>query len=237
MIPTLLLTTALAGGPVRAALGTTVTLPRKVVEPGETIMLYLAMENRTDRRLYFEEHASGPCFAEKFAQIVLDPPAPRRPLEDCRATNRAVMPGETFSMVVALDEMFEISADRFSVQVTWKDGGSDVYSRVSETVGPLKVVPPVITQKVAKGDSIFLPNQNTLVFEKHSWRASGKKGAPQDLIVHFKLLKRGEGEEQKEVVITAGKAQQVRVDGYLLDIGAYQFEQWMDVRVFDTPGW
>lgn len=236
MLLTLMLT-AMAGGPVRAALGTTVTLPRRVVEPGETKMLYLAMENRTDRRLFFEEHATGPCFVAKYADITLDPPAPKRDTGACPVGNRPVAPGEVFGMVVALNEVFETTADRYGIEVTWKDGGSDVYSRVTESVGPLKVVPATITRKLQKGDQVNLPNKNTLIFEKHSWQASKQRGAPQDLVVHFKLLKRGEGEEELSVTITPDKVHQVRVDGYLVDIGAYQFDRWMDFRLFDTPDW
>ncbi len=227
---------ALAGGPVRAALGTTVTLPRKVVQPGEPIMLYVAMENRTQRRLYFEDHADGPCFVEKYVAIELTPPAPKKPLPaPCAPKNREVLPGEVYGFVIALNEIFELTEPRYaSIRVTWKDGGPETFSRVTETVGPVQVAEPFFNDRVKKGDAIFLPNKNTLTFLRHGWKPNPKRGEPPQLTLHFKLQIRGEGEEEKEVTIASDKQHQFRLDGYLFDVGAFQFDQWMDLRAWEN---
>ncbi|MCA9566234.1 MAG: hypothetical protein KC656_00250 [Myxococcales bacterium] len=232
----LMLATSAFAAPVRAALGTTVTLPRKVVEPGEPMMVYLAMQNRTDQRLYFEEHADGPCFVKKFVTLEMSPEAVPKPVpESCPFKSRAVMPGEVLDFVVSLNEIFELTADRYQqVKVTWKDGGPETYSRVTETAGPIQVLPPFFSERVKKGDVIFLPNKNTLTFLRHEWKPSTVKGDPPQLTIHFKLQLRGEGEEEKSVTIAADKQHQFRLDGYLFDVGAFQFDQWMVFRGWES---
>lgn len=220
-------------GPTRAALGTTVTAPRGLVPAGDAMILYLAMENRTDQRLFFEDHELGPCFVEKFADITLDPPAQKRPLPTCTAGSRPVMPGEVVDFVVNLNEVFELTAERYMVHVEWKDGGPDIYSPLTADVGPIQVATPFFADRVAKGDSIFLPNKNTLVFERHEWKPGQRKGEPPSLVLHFKHLVRGEGEFEKSVTVASDKAHQVRLDGYVLDVVQFQFNQWMDIRVFE----
>jgi hypothetical protein len=230
---TFLLAAAAFAGPTRAALGTTVTVPRTVVEPGEPMMLYLAMENRTDQRLYFEDHAEGPCFVEKYATVTLDPPAAKKPLPECKPGSRPVMPGEVVDFVVALNEVFELTADRYNVKVEWKDGGPDVYSPLNGAAGPITVSAPVFSSKVAKGDTIFLPNKNSLVFLRHEWKPPASRGAPPSLIIHFNHLIRGEGEFEKSVTIQTDKTHQVKFDGLILDVAGFQFDQWMDLRIFE----
>jgi hypothetical protein len=231
MLTTMLVMSALAA-PTRAALGTTVTLPRKVLEPGEPAMLYLAMENRTDQRLYFEDHDLGACFVAKYAKVTMEPAATPLPMPECKPKNRAVMPGEVVDFVVNLHEIYDLSGERYNIKVEWRDGGPDIYSPTTAAVGPIRMATPVYKDRLKKGDTLFLPNKNALVFDRHEWKPAARKGEPASLVVHFTHQVRGEGEFEKSITFQTDKSHQVRFDGLLFDMGMFQFDQWMDLRIY-----
>lgn len=221
-------------GPPRAALGTTAILPRTLIEPGRPVSLYLAMENRTDKVLTFEQHVHPACFVAKFAEITLDPPAEPKPLPDCSVLTGPVKPGEVVDMLVDLREVFELTEQPTTVSLQWKDGGPDIYSPLTAIPGNYRFSAPFHQGRIAKGGMIALPDKSTLVFVGHATQPAEQRGQAPKLVIDLIQRVPGKGETPVRAVLQVETQRQFDFGKYRIDLGPHQFDQWMDVAIH-TP--
>jgi len=229
-----LLSTAHAG-PTRAALKTSVTLPRTVIKPGDPVVIALRMENRTDEVLWFEQHTSGQCFLQKFAQIEASPALEAKPPAECSAPSAEVKPGESVGMEVDLRDAYIIPERSYSFNVKWRDGGPEVYGPLTQRVGPIRFATPFHEARMSKGDDFYLPSKTTAVWNGHESKPSTKKGEPPALILNFTVRIPGEGEAEKKVTLHLDKSRQFKLEGYTFEVVDYQFDQFMEIRIFENP--
>jgi len=220
--------------PRMAALGTTATLPRTYVKSGAPLSLYLAMENRTDKKLTFENHVYGWCYLAKFANVRVEPAATMKPPpRPCPEPEMVVDPRQKVAMLIDLREVFELPADgQFTVFVEWKDGGPEIYSPLTAVPGTIRTATPAYEGRLAKDGTISLPDRSTLVFVGHKSLPSERRGEPPKLSIDLIHRVPGSGETPRNVQLDLDTRKEFDFGAYKITLTAHQFDQWMDVVVF-----
>ncbi|MEZ4319963.1 MAG: hypothetical protein R3F61_20800 [Myxococcota bacterium] len=223
-----------SAAPPRAALATTAIMPKTLFKPGDPVMIHLAMENRTDRTLWFEQHSTAACFMQKFADVEANPPITMKPIDgECTAPSSKVKPGEKVSRTLDLHEVYDFPEQSYTfLTIKWKDGGPDIYGPTSQRIGPINYKTPIFEGRMKKGDDLFLPNKTALVWNGHESKPPVRPGEPSPLELDFLLRIPGTGETPRKVSLQVEKSRQFQLDGYTVELGDYQLDQWMDVRIY-----
>ncbi|MCB9675321.1 MAG: hypothetical protein H6737_09410 [Alphaproteobacteria bacterium] len=235
MFWTALLVSALAGPP-RAALKTTALMPKTILKPGDPVNIFLAMENRTDEVLWFEQHTIPACFIHKFAEIEANPPITMKPLPEggCDAPSAKVKPNGVVSMTVDLKEVFDLPEVPYTYfTVKWKDGGPDIYSPLTQRTGPVKFQQPFFEGKIKKGGDFYLTNKTTVVWNGHQSQQPTQPGDPPSLVIDFLVRIPGTGEAPRKITVPLHRTRQFVLEGYTVEIVDHQFDQYMDIRIYE----
>lgn len=231
----LALSAHLAAASTFAPLRTHATVMRTYVRPGDPVEIHLALENRTEDALYFQEHTSSRCFIEKYVELDIKPPLIERPsAEACKPTAVKVMPGKSLSYTINLREVYSVpEEDTLMVVVKWKGAGAETYSPVSQRVDPIKFRAPFFDDRVKIGDQIHLPDKSTVVFLAHKSEKDSRPGKSPKLVFELKHLIPGKGEFESTVAVQLEDTVQFDFGGYRFEVINHQFQQFTDLRVFD----